>query len=47
MTAARIANVPFERAIIASLPFYVAFAVVILLLVVFPSLSTWVPSLLK
>jgi tripartite ATP-independent transporter DctM subunit len=47
MTAARIANVPFERAIIASLPFYVAFIVVILLLVVFPSLSTWVPSLLK
>ncbi len=47
MTAARIANVPFERAIIASLPFYVAFLVVILLLVVFPSLSTWIPSLLN
>ncbi len=46
MTAARIANVPFERAIIASLPFYVAFIVVILLLVTFPSLSTWIPSLL-
>jgi len=46
MTAARIANVPFERAIIASLPFYVAFLVVILLLVAFPSLSTWIPSLL-
>lgn len=47
MTAARIANVPFERAIIASLPFYIAFLVVILLLVVFPSLSTWIPSLLN
>ncbi|MBE0488569.1 MAG: TRAP transporter large permease [Halomonas sp.] len=47
MTAARIANVPFERAIIASMPFYVAFIVVILLLVTFPSLSTWIPSLLK
>ncbi|HSP57907.1 MAG TPA: TRAP transporter large permease [Halomonas sp.] len=47
MTAARIANVPFERAIIASLPFYVAFLVVILLLVIFPSLSTWIPSLLN
>jgi tripartite ATP-independent transporter DctM subunit len=46
MTAARIANVPFERAIIASLPFYVAFIAVILLLVIFPSLSTWIPSLL-
>ncbi|WP_416140507.1 TRAP transporter large permease [Halomonas sp. HK25] len=47
MTAARIANVPFERAIIASLPFYVAFIIVILLLVIFPSLSTWIPSLLR
>lgn len=47
MTAARIANVPFERAIIASLPFYMAFIIVILLLVSFPSLSTWIPSLLR
>ncbi len=47
MTAARIANVPFERAIIASLPFYVAFIIVILMLVSFPSLSTWIPSLLR
>ncbi|WNK19680.1 TRAP transporter large permease [Halomonas piscis] len=47
MTAARIADVPFERAIIASLPFYVAFAAVILLVVAFPALSTWIPSLLK
>ncbi|HSH48227.1 MAG TPA: TRAP transporter large permease subunit, partial [Halomonas sp.] len=47
MTAARIANVPFERAILASLPFYFAFVAVILLLVIFPSLSTWIPSLLK
>ncbi|MBB3192134.1 TRAP transporter large permease [Halomonas cerina] len=46
MTAARIAQVPFERAIIASLPFYVAFLAVILLLVTFPILSTWIPSLL-
>src|SRR5690554_4812548 len=47
MTAARIANVPFERAIIASLPFYVAFIIVILLLAAFPALSTWIPSLLR
>ncbi|MGR4068573.1 TRAP transporter large permease [Billgrantia sp. C5P2] len=46
MTAARIANVPYERAIIASLPFYVAFLVVIVLLAAFPALSTWIPSLL-
>lgn len=47
MTAARIANVPFERAIVASLPFYVAFIVVILLLALFPALSTWIPSLIR
>jgi tripartite ATP-independent transporter DctM subunit len=47
MTAARIANVPYERAIIASLPFYVAFIIVILLLAAFPALSTWIPSLLR
>lgn len=47
MTAARIANVPYERAILASLPFYVAFLAVILLLAAFPMLSTWIPSLLR
>ncbi|MBW6391262.1 MAG: TRAP transporter large permease [Halomonas sp.] len=47
MTAARIANVPYERAIVASLPFYVAFLSVIVLLAAFPALSTWVPSLLN
>jgi tripartite ATP-independent transporter DctM subunit len=46
MTAARIAQVPYERAIIASLPFYVAFLAVIVLLALFPALSTWIPSLL-
>lgn len=46
MTAARIANVPYERAILASLPFYLAFIVVIVLLAAFPALSTWIPSLL-
>ncbi|KAA0013755.1 TRAP transporter large permease [Billgrantia pellis] len=46
MTAARIANVPYERAILASLPFYVAFLAVIVLLAAFPALSTWIPSLL-
>ncbi|MBE0464063.1 MAG: TRAP transporter large permease [Halomonadaceae bacterium] len=46
MTAARIAEVPYERAIVASLPFYVSFIVVIVLLAAFPALSTWIPSLL-
>ena len=46
MTAARIAEVPYERAIVASLPFYVSFVVVIVLLAAFPALSTWIPSLL-
>ncbi|MCA1772089.1 MAG: TRAP transporter large permease [Halomonas sp.] len=46
MTAARIAEVPYEKAIIASLPFYVSFLAVIVLLAAFPALSTWIPSLL-
>jgi len=47
MTAAWIAKVPYERAIVASLPFYISFFVVIVLLALFPGLSTWIPSLLK
>lgn len=46
MTAARIAQVPYERAIISSLPFYVSFVLVIVLLALFPALSTWIPGLL-
>ncbi|WP_069384366.1 TRAP transporter large permease [Halomonas caseinilytica] len=46
MTAARIAEVPYERAILASLPFYCAFIGVVVLLAAFPFLSTWIPSLL-
>lgn len=46
MTAARIAEVPYERAILASWPFYLAFLVVIFLLAQFPMLSTWIPGLL-
>lgn len=47
MTAARIANVSYERAILASLPFYASFIAVIVLLAAFPALSTWLPSLLN
>jgi tripartite ATP-independent transporter DctM subunit len=46
MTASQIAQVPYERAILASLPFYVSFIVVIVLIAAFPGLSTWLPSLL-
>jgi tripartite ATP-independent transporter DctM subunit len=47
MTASQIAGVPYERAILASLPFYVSFLVVIVLLAAFPALSTWLPGLLR
>lgn len=47
MTAAQIAKVPYERAILASLPFYISFIAVIILLSAFPGLSTWIPSLIK
>jgi len=47
MTASQIAQVPYERAILASLPFYVSFIAVIVLLAAFPGLSTWLPSLLN
>lgn len=46
MTASQIAQVPYERAILASLPFYVSFIAVIVLIAAFPGLSTWLPSLL-
>lgn len=46
MTAAWIAKVPYERAIVASLPFYISFFAVIVLLALFPGLSTWIPGLL-
>lgn len=46
MTAAWIARVPYERAIVASLPFYISFFAVIVLLALFPGLSTWIPGLL-
>jgi tripartite ATP-independent transporter DctM subunit len=47
MTASQIAGVPYERAILASLPFYVSFIVVIVLIAAFPALSTWLPGLLR
>lgn len=47
MTAARIAKVPYERAIMASLPFYFSFLAVIVLLAAFPALSTWFPGVVR
>jgi TRAP-type C4-dicarboxylate transport system permease large subunit len=46
MTAAKIADVPYERAILESLPFFVSHMVVILLVAFFPRIALWLPSLL-
>jgi TRAP-type C4-dicarboxylate transport system permease large subunit len=46
MTASKIANVPYERAIIESLPFFVSHMAVILLVAFFPIIALWLPSLL-
>lgn len=45
LTAAKIAAVPYERVIIASLPFFAAVIAAILLLAFVPQLSLWLPSL--
>ena len=36
---------PFSRALAKSVPIYVVFAIVISLLIFFPSLSLWLPGL--
>jgi tripartite ATP-independent transporter DctM subunit len=46
MTAAQIAQVSYERAIIASLPFYISHLAVILIVSLSPSLVLWLPKLL-
>jgi tripartite ATP-independent transporter DctM subunit len=46
MTAARIAQVSYERAILASLPFYVSHLAVILVISLWPGLVLWLPRLL-
>jgi tripartite ATP-independent transporter DctM subunit len=45
MTAAQIANVSYESAIRASLPFYLSFISVIVLVSVFPQVVLWLPAL--
>jgi tripartite ATP-independent transporter DctM subunit len=46
MTASRIADVPYERAIIETVPFFFSHMAVILLVVFFPAIALWLPSLL-
>ncbi|HET7409095.1 MAG TPA: TRAP transporter large permease [Paracoccaceae bacterium] len=46
MTAAQIAEVPYERAIIASLPFLLTHLLVIAVISLWPGLILWLPSLL-
>ncbi|MEZ0467893.1 TRAP transporter large permease [Phaeobacter sp. SYSU ZJ3003] len=46
LTAAKIAEVPTERVIVAAIPFFIAVIAAILLLAFVPSLSLWLPSLL-
>ncbi len=47
MTAAQIAGVSYERAIVASIPFYITHLLVLLLVSVWPALVLWLPQLLR
>lgn len=47
MTTARIAGVSYEKAIVASLPFYVSFIVVIAIVSLWPQTVLWLPGLFK
>jgi tripartite ATP-independent transporter DctM subunit len=46
MTAARIADVPYEHAIRETIPFFFSHLAVILLVAFFPAFALWLPSLL-
>ena len=46
MTASQIANVPYERAILASLPFYLSHLAVIVIVSLWPGFVLWLPGLL-
>ncbi len=46
LTAAKIAEVPSERVVVAAIPFFIAVIASILLLAFVPALSLWLPSLL-
>lgn len=47
MTAAQIAGVPYERAIVASLPFYLCHLAVIVVVSLWPGLILWLPGLFR
>ncbi len=46
MTATQIAGVPYERAIIASIPFYITHLIVLIMVSLWPALVLWLPRLL-
>ncbi|MBX9629000.1 MAG: TRAP transporter large permease [Burkholderiales bacterium] len=47
MTTARIAGVSYEKAIVASLPFYLSFIAVIAIVSLWPATVLWLPGLLR
>lgn len=47
MTASQIAGVPYERAILASLPFYLSHLAVIAIVSLWPAFVLWLPGLLN
>jgi tripartite ATP-independent transporter DctM subunit len=47
MTAAKIAGVPYERAIWQAAPFFCSHVLVIILVSLFPGIALWLPSLLR
>jgi len=47
MTAAKIAGVPYERAIVQSLPFLLSHLVVIVVVSLVPAIPLWLPGLLR
>lgn len=47
MTAAQIAEVPYERVILAAVPFFAAIIASLILLAFVPAISLWVPNLIS
>jgi TRAP-type C4-dicarboxylate transport system permease large subunit len=47
MTAAQIAGCSYERAIVASMPFYLSHLAVIIVVSLWPALVLWLPSLIQ
>jgi tripartite ATP-independent transporter DctM subunit len=47
LTAAKIAEAPYEKVIRASIPFFIAIVASILLLALWPSMALWLPTVIK